>query len=441
MKIPLTIVAVIASTSALAQEATPTPEATASPEATATPEPARDLAAEIDLLRVELERLRDRVDPEDVTTGEEAARGNGFRTVDLAVRAPGRVRFGGVATTAAVSSEEESSRSQIVLPRAAIFAFAPVGDRVSFAGEVGVLGGGAESVDADRGMPGRGDVFLQYAAADLVLAPEWLIVRAGLVMVPLGRVNLRSDESVEELLVRPPAALYVVPSSWADTGAGILGQTFIGGVRLEWQAYVLSGPSSGIDSRTGFRNARQAPGTDRNHDKAIAARVVLEPAIGFELGVSGYSGAYSEDGRSRATLGAVDAAIDIGTILVEGEAVYARTDGGAGALGPLVPEALAGGSAQLTWRFLPDALAESMPDASIGATVRWAFADTDLENPDESPDATDPEAYTRRDRLSVGLSFRPVPRYVLRAEYEFRREAGANFVDDDRAVLSATAAW
>jgi hypothetical protein len=104
-----------------------------------------------------------------------------------------------------------------------------------------------------------------------------------------------------------------------------------------------------------------------------------------------------------------------------------------------------GGSTQLTWRFLPAALGAVLPPAlqasSIGASVRYSFADTDGDDPDATPDADDASAFTRRDRLSLGLSFRPVPRCVLRAEYELRTEGGSNELDDDQAVLSATASF
>lgn len=429
-------------------ESTPAATDEETPAAAGEPAPAetpRDVGAELDALRTEVERLRDIVEPEGAVGDGAVSRGTGLMPVDLAVRAPGNVRLGGVTTGAAVFAEEED-RAQLVLPRTALFAHAPVGDRVAFSGEAVFLGGGAELLDADRGLPGRGDAFLQLALVDLTLVPEKLVLRGGLVPVPVGRVNLRSDESVEELVLRPAEALWVIPAPWTDAGAGIVGSAFLGRTRVEWQGYVLAGPSSGIDARTGFRGSRQLPGSDRNDDKAVAARVMVEPVEGVELAVSGYTGAYSQDGRRRASLGAFDAGIDLGALLFEAEAVYARTDGGAGALGFPVPRELAGASAQLTYRFFPDVLGAVLPDslqsASFGATVRASFADTDLTDDDAaSEDETDPEVFSRRDRLGVGLSFRPVPRCVLRAEWEFRTEAGAEVVDDDRAVLSASAAF
>lgn len=426
------------------ETASPAPEATPEPDATPAadaPESERDLGAELDALRAEVERLRESVEPE-TAAGDEPRR-TGLRSGDLSARAPGLMRLGGVGTAGAVFAEDEKSR--FVLPRAAVFAFAPIGDRVSFGGEVTFLGGGAELVDADRGMPGRGDVFLQYAAVDLVLVPDLFALRGGLVAVPLGRANLLPDESVEDLLTRPVEALYLIPTPWSDVGAGITGGLFAGPVRVEWQGYVLSGPSAGIDTRTGFRGARQPPGEDQNSDKAFTGRLTLEPREGLEIGLSGYTGAYSPGGGRRASLGAIDAALDFGPIFMEGEAVYARTAGGIGSLGLPIPETLFGGSTRITWRFLPDALGAVLPAAlqgsSIGASVRYAFVDTDADDPDRTPGATDANAFTRRDRLGVGLSFRPVARCVLRAEYEFRTEAGSDLLDDDQAVLSASAAF
>lgn len=440
--------------SAQSEDATPIPAASPVPNESPTPEesPAmtpdpegdepRDLGAELDALRSEVERLRESVEKDaEISDGE--PRRTGLRSGDLSARAPGRLRFGGVGTAGAVLAEKEDA--QFVLPRSALFLFAPIGDRVSFGGEVTLLGGGAELVDADRGMPGRSDVFLQYGAVDLVLVPDLLVLRGGLVAVPVGRTNLASDESVEDLLSRPVHALYLVPTPWSDVGGGILGGAYLGRTRVEWQGYLLSGPSAGIDTRTGFRGARQAPGTDRNADKALAGRITVSPFDALEVAISGYSGAYSPGGGQRATIGAVDLGLDAGPILLEAEAVVARTDGGTGTLGFPVPETLFGGSSRITWRFLPEVLGAVLPPAlqgsSIGVSMRYSFVDTDADDPDETPGATDPGAYTRRDRLSLGLSFRPVPRCVLRAEVEYRTEAESDLVDDDRAVFSASAAF
>ncbi len=433
-------------THAAAQTPEPPPEATPAPSPSPTEqvekveEEPRDLEAEIDALRADLDRLREEII---APSGEGERDGNGLRTSDLAMRAPGIARLGGVATAAAVLAPDEGS--EFVFPRAALFVFAPVGERVSFAAELAVLGGGAERIDADAGAPFRGDVYLQYAAADLVVVPQSLTLRGGLIAVPVGRANLASDESARELLVRSAESLYLIPTPWYDVGGGALGAVYLGSARLEWQAYVLSGPSSAIDARTGLRNSRVPPGGDGNADKALSARVMLSPIPALSIGVSGYSGAYSAGGGRRLALGEADVALDAGSLLLEATAVYARTDGGSGALGSPMPERMWGGSTQATLRLLPDAVGAVLPaawqDASLGATVRYSLVDTDLDEPDSATVSDDPLAYTRRDRLAVGLSVRPVEGYVLRAEYEFRAEAGGSFADDDRAVFSATASF
>lgn len=443
--VPLLCAAALAA--AQEPEVTSVPEATPSPSATPSPAP-DDLAAQVEILRAQVERLR-----EDLEAGASAGtmpsggdttrRETGLKTADLAARTPDQLRLGGVVNAAAVFAQ--GADSQFALPRAALFAFAPVGERVSFAGEVTALGGGAERIDADLSAPGRGDVFVQYAAADLVAIPDALSVRAGLVAVPFGRTNLDADESSRDLFIRPVDEIYLVPTPWFDVGAGLLGGVFVGPVRLEYQGYVLAGPGAGIDARTGTRNARLVPGADVNSDKALAGRVVARPAAGVEIGASGYSGAYSHGGGRRLSMAALDAALDASDVSLEGEAMVGVTQGGPGDLGLAIPKRMAGGSLQGTWRVSPADLLHSVPDAlqgsSFGATVRWSFVDTDLDRSDTSVASPTPEAYTRRDRIGLGLSFRPVPAYVLRGEYEFRTEAGGNFVDDDRVVLSATAAF
>jgi len=77
----------------------------------------------------------------------------------------------------------------------------------------------------------------------------------------------------------------------------------------------------------------------------------------------------------------------------------------------------------------PGFLRGPLPSSPVGATIRWSFVDTDLDNPDTAVIGTTPESWSRRDRIGLGLSFRPVASYVLRGEYEFRTEGGGNFVD------------
>ena len=429
--------------------ASPTVSPASSPVETPSPEPApteapsdepRDLAAELDALRGELDRLREEAEP---GASASLSRAPGLRTADLAARAPGAVRFGGVASAGAVVADERDS--QFVVPRAAVFAFAPVGDRVSCAAEVTLLGGGAERLDADRGLPGRGEVFLQYAAADLIVVPDLISLRGGLLAVPVGRANLLPHEGVSELLLRPVEALYLVPTPWVDVGAGLLGGVFLGSARLEWQLYAFQGPSASIDARTGLRNARATPGLDVNDDKAVSGRLAFHPVDGFDVAVSGYSGAYSPGGGSRLSMAAIDAGVDAGALRFDGELIGVKTDGGLGTLGLEIPEEMVGGSAQVTWIFLPDTLGAVLPaalqGAQIGTTFRYSFIDTDRSDPDAENELVDPLAYSRRDRLGVGLSFRPVANYVLRAEYEFRTEAASDPIADNRLVLSATASF
>ena len=144
-------------------------------------------------------------------------------------------------------------------------------------------------------------------------------------------------------------------------------------------------------------------------------------------------------------MGEADVAAEAGPLLLEAEAAYGRTDGGTGMLGLPVPKAMLGGSAQITWRFFPAVLAAKFPSplqaSSFGVTARYSMVDTDTKDPDPVASTTDANAYTRRDRLGFGLSFRPIENYVARVEYEFRTEAQGNAVDDDRAVVTVTAAF
>jgi hypothetical protein len=64
----------------------------------------------------------------------------------------------------------------------------------------------------------------------------------------------------------------------------------------------------------------------KNDNKAVGGRIGIKPIEDLEVGVSYYTGAYSEDGKMNIGTGCVDAEYSHKRILIRGEYVFAKED-------------------------------------------------------------------------------------------------------------------
>lgn len=150
--------------------------------------------------------------------------------------------------------------------------------------------------------------WLQYDLTD------WLSLRGGAVLVPLGRFNLRHDDNLWNLPRRSlvDRGVPVLPSTaaWDELGVGFVGKTSIGKRgALDYQFYVLNGVSLDaevekiVQTRDPRRNKFAAevefsPSTgtfanDAKEAKSLAGRLAFSPAAGHELAGSFYWGRYT----------------------------------------------------------------------------------------------------------------------------------------------------
>ncbi|MCS7213685.1 MAG: hypothetical protein NZ927_05645 [Candidatus Calescibacterium sp.] len=146
--------------------------------------------------------------------------------------------------------------------------------------------------------------------------------RVGGILPPVGRFNILHDDDIWEPARRPlsvrDATVLPDKTAWMEIGAGFngnfdLGETLLGyeayvlnGVTLEhdFELYVIGGHERKIDDTTTvkynqakleavikprFGNAR----LDTKKEKALAGRIFVAPALGYELGFSGYFGRYT----------------------------------------------------------------------------------------------------------------------------------------------------
>lgn len=298
-----------------------------------------------------------------------------------------------------------------------LFVYSQISDRISTASEIEFEFAG--SPNKRDGVLGFGEVLLEFSVVDFTLA-DWLVFRAGVILMPVGTFNVRHDAPTRDLSARPIAYTTIVPSTWFESGAGFYGTVPLGDTqRLTYDLYVVNGFDSRITDGFGFRGARGSHFEDNNHDKAIVGRVAYSPTLGFELGLSGYTGAYDK-AQNRANLVNLDFTWRLGRLELLGEVVLAQIDAGfvegfsssstANTRSP-VPTGMVGFYVQGNYHFGIPYLWERLPDwlatSTMTAVIRYEGKDTDTNRFSAAGDQR---------RLTLGLNFRPIEAYVIKTE-------------------------
>lgn len=96
--------------------------------------------------------------------------------------------------------------------------------------------------------------FFQYRVND------YLNVRAGLMLIPMGLVNEFHEPTTFNGVTRPHLDKYIVPTTWREIGAGITGR--VQSASLKYQLYITNGfngydGSANFSGKSGLRGGRQ----------------------------------------------------------------------------------------------------------------------------------------------------------------------------------------
>jgi len=290
--------------------------------------------------------------------------------------------------------------------------------RLSFFGEIEfeqVAGVGGE-----RG----GEIVVEQAFANLSF---WslLNLRAGIVLIPFGNVNIDHFAPRRDVVTKPLVSYVVAPSDWTDNGIGLYGKELLGSSwLLSYEAYAVAGLGSEING-LGMRSARQGYGVDNNDDKALVGRIAATRGSGLNVGLSAYRGKYDDAGREVLTGWAVDGLARVGPLTTTGE--YNSFDA-TRALGPSTR--LRGYYVRATLDLGRALLAHSPfgrdfdePHLALVGQYDEVRIDGPVEGAEES---------SRERRQTVGLSVRPSSQWVLKLSYEWNQATNRPLVYGDR---------
>ena len=122
---------------------------------------------------------------------------------------------------------------------------------------------------------------------------DWLQLRAGLLLVPMGIINENHEPPTFNGVERPSLDYYVVPTTWREIGIGFAGN--LREVSLNYQLYVINGVlgydgNPKLNGSSGFRSGRQKGISSVIGSPNVSGRIEYYGLAGLTLGLSGYGG-------------------------------------------------------------------------------------------------------------------------------------------------------
>ena len=404
------------------------PERGPSEEIAAEPAPSQDavqvdeLRRRIDVLAAEVEQLRSGETPQ-VELTDERRRSLGLAPSAAATyrRASEGVSFAGYGEMLLenFNSENEAGASgapttRLDFLRAVLYAGYRFNDKFLVNSEIEIEHGN--------------EIFVEFAYVDY-LASEHLTVRGGLLLLPLGLVNEFHEPNVFLGAKRPETEQRILPSTWRENGAGILGSAGM----LNYRAYVTNGLNGAGFLSAGLRGGRQRGIQARAANLAFSGRVDLTPIPGIVGGVGLYNGGA---GQEQVVLDGARLDVDTRVIEVHGQAqvrgfdlraLFAQAsvdEAGQASLalrlpaGSPIAEAMQGGYVQAGF----NVLSQFNTRLALTPYVRYEHVDTQHRIP---------AGFVRdlsRDGVfnTLGVELKPIPNVVLKTDYQWiTNEAGS----------------
>jgi hypothetical protein len=275
----------------------------------------------------------------------------------------------------------------------------------------------------------QGEVEIEQAYLDGLLGPR-LNLRAGLIIMPVGIINVYHEPPTFNGVDRPDVDQFVVPTTWREPGVGIFGELAPG---LRYQAYLVNGfNANGFTAESAIREGHQEAQLARARDFGGVARLDFEPRLNTDVGLSAY---YATSGNTlRDTVGSVpvtlleaDARTRVGRFAARAEGALLFI-GDAAALNTALVAAgnmdgpVSGQSRGAYLELAYDVVRVLRPGGESRVTVfgRYDYVDTQAAVP--AGFAALPEF--RRQTVTGGLAYRPIMNVALKLDYR-RHEYGA----------------
>ena len=347
------------------------------------------------------------------------------------------------------------------------FIYADITEHVKMASELEIEHGIRETSQNEL------EFGLEFAHIDY-LVKEPFNLRAGILLLPIGKFNLLHDSPLNDLTDRPLVSQFIIPTTVSETGAGFYGTIYPGRTdKVDYEFYVTTGPCGYVQTgkplvneTMGTRGARQrkcgtADGLDINNGKAVVGRLAYSPILGVEVAGSGYYGNSSPNGNyNPLSIMAIDWTLQRGPFELIGEAAWAYARGNSRAItgntigfapGSLLtgidpannslgipPQRMNGFYIQGNYHFMPAFLTKLSPQrfgegSTFTAVIRYDRVNTNQDNT--------AGGFGDMEQISFGLNYRPVEDAVFKISYQYEPMAfnpnTSQRIHDSALVISA----
>jgi hypothetical protein len=283
----------------------------------------------------------------------------------------------------------------------------------------------------------KGEFEVEQAFLDY-LAWKPLNFRAGVILIPMGIINVYHEPPTFNGVDRPETDVLIIPSTWREPGAGVFGEWR----GLRYQAYVVNGfNADGFTASSGLRDGHQEAQLALGHDWGLAARVehafpwLYRYGISADAGVSFYyshadqgqpqfKGSEGDDvpvtmvdGDLRLRTRGLELRAEIATVVIGGThrlnraLADAATSVGATFDGPVARQLL-GGYVELGYNVLQPLHLRA--GRQLVPFMRYERVDTQY---DVAPDLGRAPG-NRHDILTAGLTFRPIAEVAVKFDYQ-----------------------
>ncbi|MFQ5929919.1 MAG: hypothetical protein ACE5MK_09480 [Acidobacteriota bacterium] len=397
----------------------------------------QELRRQLDILAAEVEKLRS--GEQQIEVSEEKAKSLGVGPSAASVyRKTQGVSIAGYGEMLYENFADKNERkdvtgksSQLDFVRMILYAGYRFNDKFLFNSEV-------EFEHASTSKEGSASV--EFAYLDY-LATDYLALRAGLLLVPMGLTNEFHEPNVFLGAHRPETETRIIPSTWRENGFGVVGSAGI----FNYRAYLINGLNAGGFSSNGLRGGRQKGSKTKASDLAFVGRLDVAPTPGVFFGGSLYRGGSGQD-QFNVNGKNLDVNTTIGELHVQLQlrgfdlrTLYARAAvddvaelnqalglGGKKSVG----EAMQGGYVQIGYNLL------SQFHETIGLSPYYRFEKVNTQ--DELPQGFFADPARDRTFHTLGFEFRPIFNIVLKTDYLWIRNEAKSGLNQFNMALGYT---
>jgi hypothetical protein len=174
---------------------------------------------------------------------------------------------------------------------------------------------------------------IRYAQVDVRIAGDYLLARVGEFFVPMGGLNVYPDpDYLHKFPDTPLLYRHVVPQDWSEVGFQLYGRVPLGSLYGSYALYAVNGLEQRVEvGSAGTPAAGSTEGGGALFDlafnhldlnsraKSLGGRIGLDSEDGLGIGISGYTGPYTIDGRESLHIGDVDLSARFGQLSLKAE--------------------------------------------------------------------------------------------------------------------------